>query len=49
MHNNYSEDKYYLQNDKKKQININELDTEKIVLSNKTPYGEQGASMYYIA
>ena len=49
MHNNYTEDKHYFQKDKKKPININEVDTEKIVLSNKTPYGEQRANKYYIA
>ena len=38
--NNYTEDKYYLQKDKKKPININEVDTKNIVLSNKIPYGE---------
>ena len=30
-------------------IIINEEDTEKIVLSNKTPHGEYGANKYYIA
>ena len=48
MHNSYTEDKNYFPKDKKKLININEVDTEKIVLSNKTPYGEQGADKYYI-
>ena len=28
-------------------ININEVDIKKIVLSNKTPYGKQGANKYY--
>ena len=46
-HNNYSIDKYYFQK-KKKTININEVDTEKIVFSNKTPYGKEGANKYYI-
>ena len=46
-HNNYSIDKYYWQKDKKL-ININEIDTEKIVLSNVTPYGKKGANKYYI-
>ena len=44
--NNYTEDKYYFQKDKKKPVNINEVDTEKIVLFNKTPHGEQGANKY---
>ena len=43
-HNNYTEDKYYFQKHKKKPININEVDTNKMVLSNKTPYGEQGGN-----
>ena len=46
-HNNYSIDKYYFQKDKKP-ININEVDTKKIVQSNKAPYGEEGANKYYI-
>ena len=33
----------------KKKININDVHTKKIVLSNKKPYGEQGANKYYIA
>ena len=37
--NYYTKDKYYFQKDKSP-ININEVDTEKIVLSNKTPYGK---------
>ena len=45
-HNNYSINKYYFQKNKKP-ININELETEEIVLSNKTPYGKQGANKYY--
>ena len=36
-HNNYTEDKYYFQKDKKKPIDINEVDTKKRVLS-KIPY-----------
>ena len=47
-HNNYYINKYYFQKDKKP-INTNEVDTEKIVLSNKIPYGELGANNYYIA
>ena len=46
-HNDYSIDKYYFEKDKKP-ININEVDTKKIVLSNKTPYGKKGANKYYI-
>ena len=49
MHKNYTEDKYYFQKDKRKVINFNEADTEKIVLSNMTPYGKQCANKYYIA
>ena len=45
-HNNYIIDKYYFQNDKST-INISEVDTKKIVLSNKTPYGKEGANKYY--
>ena len=47
-YNNYTKYKYYFQKDKKS-ININDEDTKKLVLSNKTPYGEQGANKYYIA
>ena len=47
-YNNYTKAKYYFQKDKKA-ININDVDTKRIVLSNKTPYGKQGASKYYIA
>ena len=47
-HNNYIIDKYYFQKDKKP-ININEVDNEKRVLSNKTPHGECGANKYYTA
>ena len=47
--NNYTEDTYYFQKDKKKPVNINVVDTEKIVLFNKTAHGEQGANKYYIA
>ena len=32
----------------KNPIHINEVNTNKIVLSNKTPYGEKGANKYYI-
>ena len=46
--NSYTKDKYYFQKDKKP-ININEVDTEKIVLSNKTPHDEQSTKKYYIA
>ena len=45
-HNDYTKDKYYFQKDKKKPINTHEVDTEKLVLSNKTPYGEQGVNKY---
>ena len=47
-HNNYIIDKRYFQKDKNP-ININEVDIEKIVSSNKTPYSEYGANKYYIA
>ena len=47
-HNNYIINKYYFQKDKNP-ININEIDTKKIMLSNKTPHGEYGANKYYIA
>ena len=46
-HNDYSIGKYYFQKDKKP-IHINEVDTKKIVLSNKTPYGKEGPNKYYI-
>ena len=46
--NNYTNHKHYFQKDKKP-ININEVNIDKIVLSNKTPYGEYGANKYYIA
>ena len=45
--NNYTKDKYYFQKDKKP-ININEINIDKMVLSNKTQYGEYGANKYYI-
>ena len=45
-YNDYTKDKYYFQKNKKKPVNTNEIDTEKIVLSNKTPYGEQGVNKY---
>ena len=38
-YNDYTKDKYYFQKDKNL-ININDLNNEKIVLSNKTPHGE---------
>ena len=47
-YNDYTKDKYYFQKDKKP-ININEVDTKKIVLSKKIPYGEHSANKYYIA
>ena len=47
-YNAYTKDKYYFQKDKKT-ININEVDTKKIVASNKIPYGGHGANKYYIA
>ena len=33
---------------KKKTTNINEVDAKKLVSSNKTPYGREGANKYYI-
>ena len=33
----------------KKIKNINDVDIEKIVLSNKTSYGKHGANKYYIS
>ena len=39
-HNNYTKDKLYFQKDKKP-VNINEVDTKEIVLSNKTPDGNK--------
>ena len=45
--NNYKKDKYHFKKDKKL-ININDVDTKKIVLSNKRPYGKQGGNKYYI-
>ena len=47
-YNDYTKDKYYFQKDKIP-INISEVDTKKIVLSNKPPHGEYGANKYYIA
>ena len=47
-HNNYYINKYYFQKDKKP-ININEVDNDKIVLSNKTPNGAHGTNEHYIA
>ena len=46
--NNYNVNKYYFEKDKKNLININEADINKIFLSNKAPYGEQGCYKYYI-
>ena len=40
--NIYTKDKYHFQKDKNP-ININEVDTEEKLLSNKTSYGEHGA------
>ena len=45
---NYTKDKYCFQKDRNT-ININKINIDKIVLSNKTPYGEQAANKYYIA
>ena len=45
--NDYTKDKYYLQKEKKT-ININKINIDKIVLSNKTPYDEQDVNKYYI-
>ena len=46
--NNYTKDKYYFQKDKKP-ININEVNIDKTVLSNKAPNSEYCANKYYIA
>ena len=46
-HNNCYINKCYFQKDKKP-INIDEVDTNKIVLSNNTPYGEKCDIKYYI-
>ena len=43
----YEKDKYSFQNDEF-MININDVDIERIVLSNKTPYGKKGANKYYV-
>ena len=48
-HNNYHINKYYFQKDKNKPSNINEINTEKIMVSDKISYGEHGANKYYIA
>ena len=48
-HNNYYINKSYFQKDKNKPININEVNTEKLVLFNKTTNGEYGANKYNIA
>ena len=45
--NNYSINKYYFEKDKKP-ININKIGTDKIVLSDKTRYGEKDGNKYYI-
>ena len=47
-YNDYGIDKYYFQNDKKNSININDVDINKIFLSNKAPYEEQRSYKYYI-
>ena len=47
-HNNCCTNKYYFQKDKKP-ININEVNIDKIVLSNKMPNDDYGANKYYIA
>ena len=39
--------KSHFQKDKKKPININEVDTKKMVLSKKTPHEKEGANKYY--
>ena len=41
----YERNKYSFQKDKKP-INIYDVDIEKIVLSNKTPYGKHGANKH---
>ena len=46
-HNNYAVGMHYFKRNKKP-ININDVDTNKIVLSNKVSYGKQGANKYYI-
>ena len=46
-YSDYTKDKYYFQKDKNP-ININEVDTKKMVLCNKTSYGEYGANKYYM-
>ena len=48
QYNDYTKDKCYFQKDKSP-IDIKEVDTKKIVLSNKTPYGEYGANKHYVA
>ena len=45
----YYINRYLFQNDKKTaKFNINEVNTEKIVLSDKTTYGKHGANKCYI-
>ena len=39
--NSYTEDMYYFQTEKKKPININDVNIENIVLSKKTLYGKR--------
>ena len=45
-HNGYTVGKHCFQTNKKP-ININEIDSKKILLSNKVSYGKQGANKYY--
>ena len=46
-HNNYTKDMHYFKTNKKP-FNINNVDTNKIMLSNKMSYGKHGANKYYI-
>ena len=46
--NEYERNKCSFQKDRKR-ININDVDIEKIVLSNKTSYDKHGANKYYIS
>ena len=46
-HKNYTADMHYFKTNKKLS-NVNDVDTNKIVLSNKLSYGKQGANKYYI-
>ena len=43
----YTKEKYNFRKDKKP-ININDVNIDKIVLSNKTPYDEQDANKYHV-